>query len=87
MALTETRLDMGAAVKAVANMDTTKAVAMLTAEGQNYATERLVDMMRASFPAQWGAITLLLHRSPRWEDIDAGTLRAARTYARSEVAA
>lgn len=84
MALTTSRLDMSAAVHAVADMDTTKAASMLANEGQNYATERLVDMMRASRPAQWGALVLLLHRSPRWSDFDAATIRTARHYAAND---
>ena len=88
MALTTSRLDMAAAVKAVARMDTAKAVAMLAREGENYATSRLVDMMRASFPAQWGALALGLSTESRWAGyFDTATLAVARRYAATEVAA
>jgi hypothetical protein len=87
MALTESRLNMSAAVHAIADMDTTKAARILTAEGENYATHRLVDMMRASRPDRWAALVLLLHRCPKWSDYEAAELRQARHLLREAVAA
>lgn len=71
-------LTMASAVHTVAAMPTTKLAQFLIGRGENYATQELLDRMRAAYPEQWAATTLALHRSPRWSDAEADIVRSAR---------
>lgn len=71
-------LTMESAVHSFALLPTSKQAVLLTREGENHATQQLVDRMRAAYNEQWAALTLALHRSPRWADIDADIVRECR---------
>lgn len=76
--LTGNPLTMSSAVHTFAQLPTNRQAALLTREGENYATEELVGRMRAAYPEQWAALVLNLHRAPRWSDFDADEVRQAR---------
>lgn len=76
--MTNNPLTMSSAVHSFAAMPTVRQASLLTREGENYASQELVDRMRAAYPEQWGALVLALHRSPRWSDQSADIVRAAR---------
>lgn len=76
--MTQHPLTMANAVHAVAQLPTTKLAALLTREGETYASVELVDRLRAAYPDVWAALVLNLHKAPRWSDFDADIIRTAR---------
>lgn len=86
MALTETPLTMANAVHAFATLDTGRQVRILTSEGQSYATEDLVNRMRAAYPSEWASLVVAM-LGTTWHDYAADLESAARHQLRGMVAA